>query len=191
MANIDRERWNERYSAGEHGTMPDEWLVSCSRMLKPSRPGARALDLACGAGRHALWLAELGYAVDAWDISDVGLDVLARELERLQASGMPVRVTPRQLDVETATIPPNAYDLILDAFFLDRRLFGQMIAALRSGGLLVVRTLMRRSAHEHRNPAYLLEPGELRMSFAALDILYDDEESDVGVAGIIARKTHL
>jgi len=191
MSGADRERWNQRYQQGEHHLERDAWLIAHADVLAVAhdrRPRARALDLACGSGRHTLWLAELGYAVDAWDVSDVGLEHLEAELARRRAGAAHLEVVPRQVDLETATIPRQTYDAIVDAFFLERRLFPQMIDGLRPGGLLVVRTLLRRAANEDRNPAHLLEPGELRATFGDLDILDEEEDADIGHAGIIARK---
>jgi SAM-dependent methyltransferase len=188
MASADRERWNQRYQAGDHHPLPDAWLVGHAEVLAPPYPDARALDLACGTGRHAAWLAELGYAVDASDISDVGLQLLERKLAMRQSGGRPLRITPRQVDLEAVTLTPNTYNLILDAFFLERRLVEEMIRALRQGGLLVVRTLLRRGAGDDRTPAYLLELGELRAAFAELNVLDEEEDLNEGRAGIIVRK---
>ncbi len=171
MANADRERWNARYQAGDEHLEPDAWLLDHAQLLSAPRPRARALDLACGSGRHSLWLAELGYAVDAWDISDVGLELLESELARRRAAGAHLSLATARLDLETASIPAETYYLVLDAFFLDRRLFGEMIKGLQPGGLLVVRTLMHRGANDDRNPDFLLEPGELRATFSGLEIL--------------------
>jgi tellurite methyltransferase len=71
MTEADRERWNQRYRDGAYDFRPADWLLAHSSWLKPATEGVRALDLACGAGRNSLHLASLGYAVDAWDISDV------------------------------------------------------------------------------------------------------------------------
>jgi SAM-dependent methyltransferase len=162
VSTADRERWNQRYRTGEHHPEPDPWLVQHGELIRARQPGARALDLACGAGRHTLLLAELGYQVDAWDISEVGLELLRGELSRRVSAGQRLNVTAQQVDLETAQLPVAAYDLVLDMYFLERRLFPQMVRALRPGGLLVVRTLMRRSTAEDRNPAHLLRRGELR-----------------------------
>ena len=188
MSAADRERWNQRYRAGEHHPEPDPWLVQHGELIRARQPGARALDLACGAGRHTLLLAELGYQVDAWDISDAGLDLLRVELGRRLAAGQRLDVTPQQVDLETADLPVEAYDLVLDLYFLERRLFPQMVRALRPGGLLLVRTLMRRPTAEDRTPAYLLHPGELRATFTGLDVLEEQEDGDAGWAAIVARK---
>ena len=72
MSNTDREKWNERYTSGAYAarTHPTQLLADWIDQL----PRGRALDVACGAGRNALYLAEHGYAVDAVDISSVALD---------------------------------------------------------------------------------------------------------------------
>ena len=188
MSAADRERWNQRYRAGEHHPEPDPWLVQHAELIRPRWPRATALDLACGAGRHTLLLAKLGYQVDAWDISDAGLEMLRAELGRRLAAGEHLDVTPRQVDLETAALPVAAYHLVLDMYFLERRLFPQMVSALRPGGLLLVRTLMRRPTAEDRNPAHLLQPGELRATFTGLDVLEAQEDGHAGWAAIVARK---
>jgi SAM-dependent methyltransferase len=126
--------------------------------------------------------------VDAWDISEVGLAALSAELERRRATGQSLDVTPRRVDLDAAELPEQQYDLILDAFFLDRGLFRPMQAALRPGGLVVVHTLMRRRQHEDRNPAHLLEPGELATSFSGLRTLRSAEDNVAGWAELVARR---
>lgn len=188
MADIDRQRWNQRYSAGAYDVEPTAWLVARKAVLRPRRPRAQALDLACGAGRNALYLAGLGYSVDAWDISDVALQLLRAELERRRASGQTLAVAPRRVDLETVTLPVSTYDLVLDVQFLQRSLFPSMTAALRTEGLLVVLTLMRRADADDRNPAYLLETGELRTVFRSLEVLEYEEDPAAGWAGLVARR---
>jgi tellurite methyltransferase len=161
-------------------------LVARKAVLRPRRPRARALDLACGAGRNALYLAGLAYSVDAWDISDVALRLLRAELELRHASGHTLAVAPLRVDLQTVSLPVATYDLVLDAHFLDRSLFPSMSAAIRSGGLLVVLTLMRRADADDRNPAYLLEPGELRTAFRSLEVLEYEEDPAAGWAGLVA-----
>jgi SAM-dependent methyltransferase len=188
MADSDRERWDQRYRAGAYDLDPTAWLVERQSLLLPRRPAARALDLACGAGRNALYLAGLGYKVDAWDISEVALDLLRAEVERRRATGQSLAIAPVRLDLETASLPESAYDLVLTVHFLERSLFASMAAALRSGGLLVVRTLMRRAVPDDRNPAYLLEPTELRAAFPRLEIVEYQEDPIGGWAGLVARR---
>jgi SAM-dependent methyltransferase len=100
-----RERWNHRYaSADPHSTpVPNRFLVAEVSDLPPGR----ALDLACGAGRNAVWLAERGWRVTAVDFSDVGLS-MARELA--ETRGTTVEWIEADVLAWTATV--NAYDLV-------------------------------------------------------------------------------
>src|SRR5437763_3651755 len=65
MAESEHERWNARYRAEDYDFTPAAWVRAIQPVLQAHAVGARALDLASGGGRNALYLAELGYAVDA------------------------------------------------------------------------------------------------------------------------------
>jgi SAM-dependent methyltransferase len=146
---------------------------------------ARALDLACGAGRNALFLAQLGYQVDAWDISDVAIKLLEQELA--VRSGDDLHVHPRVVDLEAIELPADTYDLILDSHYLDRNLFSPMQRALRPGGLLVLRTFLQPVGGKY-NPAHALEPGELRRVFGELIELEYAEDAEAEVAYLLAEE---
>jgi SAM-dependent methyltransferase len=190
VADDDRAHWNRRYRADAYDFTPPEWLVRLAPRIKPDRASqtdqkSRALDLACGGGRNALFLAELGYEVDAWDISDVAIAILEKALGEQQNARL--RVRPRIVDLETVELPENTYDLILDSHYLDRNLFRPLQRALRPGGLLVLRTFLQPSDGKY-NPAHALEPGELRRAFAALIELDCTEDPDHGLAFLLAKK---
>ena len=196
MAESDRERWNLRYSerraARPMRWEPTRWLPEIAAELQPPFSGARALDLACGPGRNAVWLAEQGWTVDAWDISDVALGMLRHEVEDRAAQGRPLTVRPQVVDLDAATIPPDTYDLIANLLFLDRRLWPQMAAALRPGGLLVFETFVE-LPHGRRSevsPAHLLAPGELRAAFETLGLATRTyaEDDERGTARLLAQR---
>ncbi len=207
MSEADRQRWNERYAArppGEPSDGPVPRLIEVEALIRPTGPPAhtaatgvsgqaertgpaelaRALDLACGAGRNALYLAKLGYLVDAWDISDVALDLLVRAARR---EGVTARIHPRRVDLDWALLPEATYDLIVDTYFLDRRLFEPMAAALRPGGLLFIETLLSTPERPGR-PDYYLQPGELPKAFRSLQPLLWREHRQEGWAALLARK---
>lgn len=190
MSSDDRERWNRRYSQRTLDWKPSSWLQAVSDDIRPERPGALALDVACGYGRNSVHLARLGYAVDAWDVSDVGLRLLREHLEGLAAAGDHLDVSPRQIDLDVTTIPPSQYDLIANIFFLDRRLFPSYLAALRPGGRLIFETFvdLGDGRRAHVRPEHMLRPGELREAFAALDIVRSEEDAERGTARLLARK---
>jgi SAM-dependent methyltransferase len=131
-----RERWDRRW-AGERAnasTAPSQFLVA---EVADLRPGA-ALDLACGSGRNAVWLAEQGWRVTAVDFSGVALR-MARRL----AAERRAEVEWVEADVVTWRPPSRAYDLVcllyLQRPVLERRtVLARAASAVRAGGTLVV-----------------------------------------------------
>ena len=192
----DRERWNrryaERYAERAYDFVPSRWLPEIEAHLQPPRQDARALDLACGPGRNAVWLAERGWTVDAWDLSDVALSILVCEREERAAHGFPRAIDVRETDLDAAEIPSATYDLVLNMLFLDRRLWAAMAAALRPGGLLAFETFvdLPGGRTSEVSPEHLLRPGELREAFEALGLqtLLSDEDGPRGTARLLARR---
>jgi SAM-dependent methyltransferase len=156
--------------------------------LAPSGP---ALDVACGTGRHALAIARTGRVVHAFDRDVARLHVLARAAE---AQRLPVRVAC--VDLETMPLPAGRYALIVNTLYLDRLRMPMLCAALAPGGLLLVETFtVAQAATGHpRNPAFLLEPNELRRLVGNLQVLAYEEgavERDgttVHLAAVAARQ---
>jgi tellurite methyltransferase len=161
------------------------------RPVAPAAQG-RPRPRYCGGGRNAIWLAERTWAVDAWDLSDVGLAILSRELDARAARGAPLEVYPQQLDLDEAAIPQGVYDLVLNIMFLDRRLWPPLVAALRPGGLLVFQTFVDAPGGRTSevSPEHLLQPGELRTAFEALGLetVTYDEAGERATARLLARK---
>lgn len=196
MPEADRERWNrryaERYAERAYDFVPSGWLSEIEGRLLPPHAGARALDLACGPGRNAVWLAERSWTVDAWDLSDVALSILVCEREERAAHGFPLPIDVRETDLNEAQIPPATYDLVLTMLFLDRRLWPTMAAALRPGGLLAFETFvdLPGGRTSEVSPEHLLRPGELQAAFEALGLgtLLFDEDAQRGTACLLARR---
>ena len=169
MAANARERWNERRSEGGFEPFPDrpaDWLVMHGSLLGGG--GGRALDVACGDGRNALYLARLGFEVDAVDVSDVAIDAL-----RAAAPERAPTVHPRVVDLKREPLPVGEYDVVLNFNYLQRDLFGALERALRPGGWLVFETLGRAHIDElgkRLNPAYVLDDNELLHAFPGLRV---------------------
>lgn len=128
--------WNERYAAAgyAYGTEPNDFLAAHAAQIPPGR----VLCLAEGQGRNAVWLAQQGYEVTAVDLSEIGL-AKAQQL----AAERGVSIATVQADLAEYEIEPNAWDGIVSIFChlpapIRRRLFGQVPAGLRPGGVFLL-----------------------------------------------------
>ena len=150
-------------------------------------PGRRALDLACGTGRNAVYLAMAGFDVLAIDMLP---DALARTRTLAARHGVTVRTLALDLEQPGALADQEA-DLIVVVRYLERALFPAIAAALRPGGILAYETFTAEQRHlgHPRNPRYLLAPGELRSAFAHLDVLLHERIfEDAHLERLVARK---
>jgi SAM-dependent methyltransferase len=149
----------------------------------------RALDVACGSGRHALWLAAAGFDVRAVDRDAGAVDSLGREARRLELT---VATSVEDLEHDGAALGWEQYDLIVVFRYLHRPLFPKIRDALRPSGVLVYETFTTAQAARGQpsNPAFLLRPGELADLVAPLRVLRQREGDFEGgmVAGVVARK---
>jgi len=181
--------WNTRWrDRADQPLTVDPWLLSVAPLLPG---GGNALDLACGRGRHALFLAERGFTVTAIDSSSEALAQLRNE-----ATLRALAIETREVDLETSPeLPPSSYDVILLLFYLQRSLLPSLREAVRPGGIAVVRTFSSAGPFPGgpANPDFVLRPGELLEVFAGWEILRHEEgiePSSKGgsVAGIVARR---
>jgi len=158
-SNLRVDRWNERFArlAADELIEPDAVLEAA---MADRAPGL-ALDLACGAGRHAIALALRGYQVTAVDFADVGLALM---LERARTLGCADCIDAQRCDLEAdppgLAIGSGAYDLIVDVHFLHRPLWPSIRQGLRVGGRFAAALHVGRPGEPapHR---YTLAPGEL------------------------------
>lgn len=182
MSEADRDRWNRRYAAGEYDMIPNPRLVA---MLSGRlQPGMVALDLPCGAGRNAIWLARQGLAVHAWDISDTALAILRAEAEQ---EGLAVEA--RELDLDTTPLPREQFDLVVSTYFLHRPILLPMLESLKPGGLLFIDTFIDSAKRASIRPAFKLEPGEMGQIFTGMaEILHLSEDPIDGRVILLARR---
>ncbi len=188
----DRERWDARYrSRTDHDTRPSSFLISLDDVL-PRGAGAparapRALDVAGGTGRNAVWLARRGLEVTLADVSPVALG-LARSAA--YAAGVTLRLV--EVDLESGSLPPGPFDLIVSIDFLCRPLLAVFPTALGPGGLLVYAQATRRNLERHAHPSarFLLAEGELRTLVAGLEVRGYEEGwfDDRHEARLLARR---
>jgi SAM-dependent methyltransferase len=165
------DEWNARYRSRERiDDEPSQLLIDAVANVSPGR----ALDLACGAGRNAAWLARNG-----WDV--VAVDG-ASEAIRLVREKEP-RIDARVLDLETdAPLPFDdaAFDLVAILYFLHRPLFAEARRVLRPGGILV--TAIRAGGI---NPRFCLSLDALLAELAGFDVLHT---SSGEITEAVARK---
>jgi len=175
--------WDERYRAeGVKHSTPTPLLVETASKLKPGR----ALDLACGTGRNAIWLAEHGWKVTAVDGSAPAIEILQQQCPPVDA---------RVADLEHHEFPmaEGSWDLIVVAYYLQRDLFETVKRGVKPGGVALVIVHMVEPGHEQSR--FSVQPGELARYFEGWQILHyyegkpRDPEHKRAVAEIVARTT--
>jgi SAM-dependent methyltransferase len=171
--------WNAHYSDPANISLePSRLLVQVAELVPPGR----ALDLACGPGRNALYLAALGWSVTAVDASPVAL-------AHLRKRNSSIETHLADLERGEFAITGDAYDLICDFYYLQRDLFPQIREGVRPGGIFAGAIHLYEPGRER---AFALAVGGLRNEFAGWEILYYSEGAEAGrsrrSARIIARR---
>ena len=148
---------------GHDQVPPDPWVARFSGLI-PN--GGAVLDLAAGAGRHAMFLSKLGYSVTAVD----------RDVSRLIASGPAgieaIEAIEADLEAGGWPLPGRQFAGIVVANYLHRPLFPHLLGALAPGGVLIYRTFQAGNEKygRPRNPEFLLRPRELMAAVRGLEI---------------------
>jgi tellurite methyltransferase len=170
VAELDREKWNKRYRGGAYAQRvhPSAFLEAWIDSI----PVGRAIDIACGAGRNALYLAERGFEVDAVDISG---DALERARETAQRMSLDVNWLEHDLDelLELDT----SYQLILIVRYVNLPLIRQLAANLAPGGCLVCEQHLVTEADVigPSNSAFRVSPGDLVAAAEGLQVQHLEE----------------
>jgi 2-polyprenyl-3-methyl-5-hydroxy-6-metoxy-1,4-benzoquinol methylase len=188
----DQKQWDERFGKKEFafGKEANPFLKRHIALL----PRGKALDIATGEGRNAVFLAQHGFNMDAVDISKMGL----RKVRKL-AKEMGVKIHTLHVDLDTYKIKEGQYDLITNFYFLKRSLISKIKKGLKKGGRVIFETYIL----EHRSLAtggpkqskYFLKPNELLRLFDGFRILryregiFREGGKRKGIASLIAEKT--
>ncbi len=170
-----QEKWDRIYAAADKPPQTVCRVLEENAHLLPAK--GTALDLACGLGANAFFLAENGLKTLGWDISPVAV---RRVEEWAQQRKLPVQAEVR--DVLVDPLLQEEFDVIVVAHFLDRSLVPHLINALRPGGLLFYQTFTRNklTASGPSNAEFLLSENELLRLFAPLSALVYRDEGRVG-----------
>lgn len=153
MSQADKDRWNGKYLDNPPQLTPIKLVSEHAKLAT----GKQALDIACGMGRHSRYLVSQGFTVDALDISSVAIDALQHEQN----------INAIEVDFDTYELQKDSYDLIVCTYFLERRLFPQMIDALKVNGVIIMQTFLYDTENDRQpsNSNFMLNSGELEEHF--------------------------
>lgn len=192
MSQQDRDKWNHRYATdSQRKSNPVELLVD----WLPKLPRGRALDIACGAGRNALLLAQAGYRVDAIDISSEGLD-LARQ--KAESQGLEINWIEQDLDQPCEF--DRDYDLIVVMWYVNLPLIARLCDSLAAGGYLVCEEhlITEQEVIGPTTGSFRVAAGALRDAVSSLDIqIYEESVEPIAEGGqlasarVVAKKSPL
>lgn len=178
----DRQKWNGRYRNTDidyKHLSPAQVLLDYQHLLPIQ---GEALDCACGLGVNALFLAQRGLSVTAWDISDVAIANLQQTARTMFKNASTIRAETHDVLLQ----PPAAqqFDLVVVSRFLERSLFPLLIQALKPGGMLYYQTFIKDKTDDvgPSNPDYLLDENELLALCEGLQIVVYREEGNVSSA---------
>ena len=178
MSEQDRNKWNQRYADESYrkrdqpGPFIEEWF--------PQFSGGKALDVACGLGHKALFLAQAGYQVDAIDVSVVGL---ARAEQ--SASDLGLKINWIEHDLDQSYIFDSDYDLILVMWYVNLALIRQLCACLAPGGYLLCEEhlITDQEVIGPQDPAFRVAPGALREAARGFEVCSYVESGDLDADG--------
>lgn len=170
-----------------HGTeAPSEWVCRWSHLIPDTRPGGpRALDVACGHGRHTRWLVRQGCHVTSVDRD-------AEALASLAPLAPQVRTVHADIENNPWPLPAQAFDAVVVTNYLWRPLWPHILGSLAAGGVLIYETFAHGNASVGKpsRPDFLLQPGELLQVCKGLRVVaFEDgfmREPDCYVQRIVA-----
>jgi tellurite methyltransferase len=180
----DKDRWNSKYETEVYlfGEKPIPFLVDNVHLLRKGK----VLDIAMGEGRNGVYLATQGFEVLGLDISEKGLEK-AHNLAKKNK----VTIETKVVDLESFTLEPNSYDVILCTYYMQKDLFKQFQSALKPGGMIVVETYnVDYLKYAQFSRKWALDTNEMLDIFKGLRVIryqdYDDGKE--AYSSIIAQK---
>lgn len=189
MAQEDRDKWNKRYAEdsyrkGNPVTLLENWIEHV--------PAGKAIDIACGAGRNALFMAQAGFDVDAIDIAAEGLK---QGRQNSETQGLNINWIEHDLDR-----PYNFdtdYQLIVVMWYVNLALISRLFDCLAPGGYLICEEHLLSDCDVvgPANPHFRVAPGKLREAVSSLDIIFyeekietNDDGGQIASARVVAKK---
>ncbi|MCT8138052.1 methyltransferase domain-containing protein [Anaerobacillus sp. CMMVII] len=183
-----RNKWNSKYKNRLNDfeqKAPNVRLTAQSNYLQ----GGTALDLACGLGVNSLWLATLGYQVQAVDISDVAINYVKEQAEKEQ-----LFVEAKLCDLSdwhNLNVKENSLDLIVITYYLDRTIFPYLKSSIKEDGYLFMETFYMSPQKDRQTVSdqFKLRSKELLSEFGDWQVLFYEEHEQEGRQTIFVRKS--
>ena len=175
MSKIEEDKWNAIYQSSPHDQKHAVQVLTENQHLLPE--SGKALDLACGLGANALFLAQHNLNTCAWDISSEAISTLDKF-----AKNSNINLDTEVRDVSRNPPHENTFDIIVVSHFLDRKIIPDIKNALKKNGRIFYQTFIADKTNDSgpKNPDYLLDKNELLSLFNEFIILVYREEGSVG-----------
>ena len=159
-------QWDDRYRSGDRAkedleTSPNPLLAATAAKLVPGK----ALDLACGTGRNAVWLAERGWQVTAVDASPAAIELLQKRANR---SNVSVETHVADLEKREFCIEPDSWGLVAMCFYLQTSLFEPVKRGVKPGGMVIA--IVHITPRNEEITEHQLALGELKNYFRGWEI---------------------
>jgi len=174
--NKTQKKWNTIYQDAKIGDLASPLVLSENAFLLAG--GGTAFDVASGLGGSAIYLAQHGFTVTAWDISDVAMQKLAAYARHHRLA-----IQTETHDMSLDKPLPNSFDVIVGCHYLDRALMPMLMHALKPGGLIFYQTFLQETTDKSRGPSdmnYRLANNELLALFNGLRIIVYRENGLLG-----------
>jgi 2-polyprenyl-3-methyl-5-hydroxy-6-metoxy-1,4-benzoquinol methylase len=180
-------KWNSKYKERliqPEQPKPNPRLGKLATCLK----GGSALDLACGLGGNSMFLAELGFEVDALDISDVAVRHVQEQAVKRE---LPINARTADLtDLNNLAFTKDSFDFIVITYYLDRALFPLVKSLVKENGHIFMETFYLAPYAENQKVSnqFMLQPKELLSQFQDWNILHYEEDEKKGVQTLFCQK---
>jgi tellurite methyltransferase len=175
MMSAIKDKWDIVYSQEKLNLLTAAPVLIENSFLLPK--AGTALDMACGLGGNAIFLAQNGLRTNAWDISGIAIEKL-----QIYADLAGLQIFPKQCEINEHLLVEYKFDVIVVSRFLDRSLCKGIMGALKKGGLLFYQTYTREKCRTcgPDNPEYLLQQNELLTLFSKLKLVFYRDNGLIG-----------
>ncbi len=184
-------KWNARYAEQSAGAARE--ISACLREWVVQAPPGKALDIACGSGRNAIFLASRGFAVEALDISAVAL---AQARQAAAAAG--AQLDWIEHDLDEGLPAAGSYQLVIQMHYVNAAITRSVPSLLAPGGVFICQQHLQTSeaVGGPQSPQHRVAAGELPQQVVDLEVLHyteafrsDPDGQRFALATLVARRT--